>query len=213
MRDQDARRRRPRRSGGQRREAGPRRRASSEEVGSSRMTSVTGVSVTVKARAISTIWRRAIERSPTMSPASMPWPGKISSSLPRISAPARRRQPKPCSAGVQDVRVLRHRQVRAERQFLEDAADAGLLRAGDADRRCVTSSPSTAMRAAVGRQRAGQHMHQRRLAGAVVADEAEAFARATGEIDARKRADGAETLFDAVQPDDRFIAPASSAGS
>ena len=53
------RRRRPRRSGGRRRGAARRRCASSEEVGSSRMTSVTGVSVTEKARAISTIWRRA----------------------------------------------------------------------------------------------------------------------------------------------------------
>ena len=42
-------------------------------------------------------------------------------------------------------------------------------------------------------------MHQRRLAGAVVADEAEAFAGGDGEVDAGKRADGAETLFDAVQ--------------
>ena len=58
-----------------------------------------GSSVTVKARATSTIWRRPIERSPTMSPAPMPWPGKISSSLAAISSPARRRQPKPRSAG------------------------------------------------------------------------------------------------------------------
>ncbi len=60
MRDQDARAAARRRSGGRRREAGRRRTASSDEVGSSRMTSRTGVSVTVKARAISTIWRRAI---------------------------------------------------------------------------------------------------------------------------------------------------------
>ena len=56
-------------------------------------------------------------------------------------------------------------------------------------------------RALVGRKRPGEHMHQRRLAGAVVADQAHAFAGATGEIDAGKSADGAEALFDAVQPD------------
>ena len=72
---------------------------SSEEVGSSRMTSFSGSSVTVKARATSTIWRRAMERSPTMAPGEMPWPGKISSSLPAISAPALRRQAKPERAG------------------------------------------------------------------------------------------------------------------
>ena len=95
------------------------------------MTSRTGVSVTEKARAISTIWRRPIDRSPTTSPASMPWPGKISSSLSRISRPSARRQPKPLSAGVEDAGVLGHGQVRAERQFLEDAADAVALRGGD----------------------------------------------------------------------------------
>ena len=50
-------------------------------------------------------------------------------------------------------------------------------------------------------------MHQRRFAGAVVADEPQAFAGGDGEIDAGKRADGAETLFDAVQPYDRFSCP------
>ena len=64
--------------------------ASSEEVGSSRMTRLSGSSVTVKARATSTIWRRPIDRSRTMSPAPMPWPGKISSSLlaDQIAGPA-----------------------------------------------------------------------------------------------------------------------------
>ncbi len=72
--------------------------ASSEEVGSSRMTSCSGSSVTVKARATSTICRRPIERSPTTSPGSMPWPGKIASSLSPISADARLVQPNPFSA-------------------------------------------------------------------------------------------------------------------
>ena len=59
---------------------------SSDEVGSSRMTTWAGVSVTVKARAISTICRRAIESVPASLPRSIPWPGKIASSMPPISA-------------------------------------------------------------------------------------------------------------------------------
>ena len=50
-------------------------------------------------------------------------------------------------------------------------------------------------------------MHQRRLAGAVVADEADAFAGIDGEIDPVERMDGAEMLFDAVQPDDVCACP------
>ncbi len=59
--------------------------------------------------------------------------------------------------------------------------------------------------AAVGRDAAGQHMHQRRFAGAVVADEADAFARGDVEADAVERADGAERLFDAVQVDETSL--------
>jgi hypothetical protein len=44
-------------------------------------------------------------------------------------------------------------------------------------------------------------MHQRRLAGTVVADKAEALAPSNREINAGKGADGAERLSDAVQTD------------
>ena len=56
--------------------------------------------------------------------------------------------------------------------------------------------------AAVGRARAGKHMHERRLAGAVMADQSDALAAPDGEIDAVERADGAELHFDAFQVDD-----------
>ena len=69
----------------------------SEEVGSSRMMSLGGISVTVKARATSTIWRFPIGRSRTASAMPIPWPGKMSSSRARISSPARRRHPGPFS--------------------------------------------------------------------------------------------------------------------
>jgi hypothetical protein len=45
-------------------------------------------------------------------------------------------------------------------------------------------------------------VHQRRLASAVVADEADALFGMDGEIHTVKGVDGAEMLFDAVQPDD-----------
>ena len=63
------------------------------------------------------------------------------------------------------------------------------------------------MRPRSGASGPGEHMHQRRLAGAVVADEADAFAGIDGEIDAVERADGAEMLFDAVQLDDVCACP------
>ena len=56
--------------------------------------------------------------------------------------------------------------------------------------------------AGVGRAGAGQHVHERRLAGPVVADKADAFAALDREIDAVESADGAVMLLDAVQGDD-----------
>ncbi len=45
-------------------------------------------------------------------------------------------------------------------------------------------------------------MHERRLAGAVMADETDAFAGADMKVDAAEGPDGAEMLFGAVQSDD-----------
>ncbi len=73
--------------------------ASSDDVGSSRMTRAAFSVVSVKARAISTIWRRPIGKSPTTSLSFRSWPGKIRSKASCIRAPARRRHPKPFSAG------------------------------------------------------------------------------------------------------------------
>ena len=54
----------------------------------------------------------------------------------------------------------------------------------------------------VRRARAGQHVHERRLAGPVVADQPDALAAPDGEINAVERANGAELYFDALQIDD-----------
>ena len=57
--------------------------------------------------------------------------------------------------------------------------------------------------AAVGDVGAGHDLGQRRFAGGVVADEAEALARPEVEVDAAQRLDRAEGLDDAPQPDAR----------
>ena len=73
--------------------------ASSDEVGSSRITRRAGVSVSVKARAFSTICRSVSVRSETGEPGAMRWPGNSSSSARPISDAARARQPQPRRPG------------------------------------------------------------------------------------------------------------------
>ena len=54
-------------------------------------------------------------------------------------------------------------------------------------------------RAGIGAVDAGDGLHQRRLAGAIVADEADHFARLDREVDAMQHVDRAKTLADAVE--------------
>jgi hypothetical protein len=54
-------------------------------------------------------------------------------------------------------------------------------------------------RAGVGSVDAGDGLHQRRLAGAIVTDEADHFARLDREVDAMQHVDGAKALADALQ--------------
>jgi hypothetical protein len=54
----------------------------------------------------------------------------------------------------------------------------------------------------IGSVSASQNMHEGRFAGPIVADKAQAFADAEGEVDPSKSTDGAEFLFDAVHADD-----------
>ena len=108
----------------------------------------------------------------------------------------------PAEAGqgaVEHPCVFRHRQVGAERQFLEYATDAERLGFSCAVALLLGAADFDATR--VGRDAADQHMHECRLAGAVVADEANALARGDFETDPVERADGAERLFDAAQFD------------
>src|ERR1700736_6121333 len=113
------------------------------------------------------------------------------------------RLPPPADAGesgMEDAGVLRHRQIWAEREFLENATDAELLR--DPDGIMTWLNAADGNPAAVRRKRSGKHVHEGRLARPVMADQADAFAGIDGEVDAIQCADGAEMLFDAVQLDD-----------
>ena len=85
-------------------------------------------------------------------------------------------------------------------KMLVHHADAGgqrIGRAGDPHRLALDEDL-----AGVGRIGAEQHVHQRRLAGAVLAQQPEDLARRHAEIDGLVRLDGAEALGDAAHFDE-----------
>ena len=84
----------------------------------------------------------------------------------------------PLERSVVDARILRDRQIWAQRQFLEDAAHAERLRHGDAVVLALDAFHQDAPLAERHGQSAGQHMHQRRLAGPVMSDKADKLADA-----------------------------------
>ena len=184
--------------------------ASSDEVGSSRMTSRSGASVT----------REGARHLDHLAPADREVADDVAGldavagedrvELRRRSAPPARRAPaEAAQRRVADAGVLGDGEVRAERQLLEHAAYAERVRA--LHRVGGLGLAADRDRAAVGRGDAGEHVHQRRLAGAVVADEADALAGRDREVDAVERPDGAEMLLDAVQRDDPVRGCRSSA--
>ena len=90
--------------------------------------------------------------------------------------------------------------VPAQREVLVDHLDpdvAALLR--PAEMRRLAVDEHLAVVALVG---AGQHLHERRLAGGVVADETEDLAGLQAEIHVSQRVHGAEILLDAAHLDD-----------
>ena len=90
-----------------------------------------------------------------------------------------------------DVEVL------AEREILEDGGDAERERVGRAGQRHRLAAEVD--RAGGRLVHAGEHLDQRRLAGAVVADQGDDLAGMDVEIDVGQRRDGAEILGDAAQ--------------
>src|SRR5262249_23800656 len=95
-----------------------------------------------------------------------------------------------------DVQVLGQRQVLIHHL---DAEIARLARAVEAHRPPVEQKLSSARLI-----EAGEDLHQRRFAGAVVADDAEHLTAIELEIDPAQRRDGAEILEDAVSFEDRL---------
>ena len=96
------------------------------------------------------------------------------------------------------------RQVRAERQLLEHAANA--VRAGAAARRSRRPAPTPLTRSPRHRAPACRPAAfiERRLAGTVMADQPQALADADREVDVGKRAHRAEAFVDAGEADDLF---------
>src|ERR1700751_3894485 len=101
---------------------------------------------------------------------------------------------------MEDTRIFRDGEIRAQRQFLEHAPDPELLR----EMHRIIRPQCTVDRdlSFAGAQRAGKDMHQRRFAGAVMADEADALSGIDGKINPGERANGAEMLFDAGPTDE-----------
>jgi hypothetical protein len=93
--------------------------------------------------------------------------------------------------------VGRDAEVRQAQHLLVDHADAvldGLARAGRGKR---LAAPADL--AAIGLDQPGQDLQQRRLAGAVLADEGVRFALGDIEADAAQRVDGAKRFVDALE--------------
>ena len=100
-------------------------------------------------------------------------------------------------------------EVVAEREVLVDGRDpqcGRVLGLGDRDLLAVEAD-----RAVVGGVDAGDRLHQRRLAGAVVADEADDLAGVDGEVDPVQRLDRAESLADSLQLEEWSAAGSCSA--
>ena len=101
-----------------------------------------------------------------------------------------------------EVHVLDDVEVVAEREILVDDLDpelGGVLRAVDRDRLAVEEDL-----AAVGVVDAGDALDQRRLAGAVVADERHHLAGAHLEVDVGERLDRAEVLRHSAKLEERL---------
>ena len=102
-----------------------------------------------------------------------------------------------------EVHVLDDVEVVAEREILVDDLDPELrrvLRAGDVTRLALEEDL-----AGVDRVDAGDRLDQRRLAGAVVADERHHLALAHLEVDVAQRLDGAERLRDPAELECRGV--------
>jgi len=103
-------------------------------------------------------------------------------------------------AGNSDEQVFQHRQAWRQMKMLMHHADTGsqrIGRTGDPHRLALDENL-----AGIRRIGAEQHIHQRRLAGAVLAQQPEDFTGRDAEVDSLVRLDGAEALGDAAHFDE-----------
>ena len=100
--------------------------------------------------------------------------------------------------------VLGHRAVGQQVELLVDDPDAGGLRRVRVAERDLLAVDAD--RPVVGRVDAGEHLHQRRLAGAVLADDRVDLAGAQVEVDAVQHLDADEALADARHLEQRRAA-------
>ena len=173
-------------------------RTPSAAVGSS-MISTRGLKTS--ARPIATVWRWPPD-SALMSTCvdGMREPRSASS---RAASSCMRLQVEHAEAArlAAEEEVARDIEIVAERQVLVDHLDAGGARI---PRRREGRAPAVDQDlAAVGLLRAGEDLHQRRFAGAVVAEDAEHFAGMDGEVDGTEGGDGAVGLRDPANLDPR----------
>ena len=156
------------------------------------------------ARAMLTICLPAAGSDRTIRPAgSRAWPSRprISRGLACHRAPADEAEP---ARLVAEEHVLRHRQVVDQVEFLVDGGDAGLhrgLRVGEADR---LAEPLDLP--GVGLVRAGEHLDQRGLAGAVLAEQAVHLAGPHLQLHAVERAYAGEGLHHVGEPQNDIVA-------
>ena len=97
--------------------------------------------------------------------------------------------------------VARHVLLLGERQVLVDHLDAELAPRAGIELQDVAAVEGD--RAGIGAVDAGDGLHQRRLAGAVVADQADHLAGRDGEVDAVQHVDRAKALADAGEREQR----------
>ena len=170
-------------------------RSTSDDVGSSRNRISGSFSA---ARTISTICRCASEMSSTSSPGSIcasPSRAKIASAS--RANPAALDEAQRAARLASDEQVLRDRHRGEQGQLLEDRPSAQrvrVLRAPEFDRPALDTNG-----ALVGPKPAAEDLDQRRLAGAVLADERVHLPRAGGEGGGVERQDASERL-DEIEP-------------
>ena len=146
------------------------------------------------ARAMLTICWLAGDRSPTSRVVEISaWPSRASSALDQLAGTAALAEAGPRDL-VAEEDVLGDVEVRHQVELLVDRRDAVLDRLRRRRERRLLAVPDEG--ALVGLVEAGEHLDQRRLAGAVLAEQAVHLAGPDVEVDAVERPDAGELLDD-----------------